>query len=174
MKKSHLYYIAGQPRVISLCTFQLLGMNSIEGYFFRVLIKNSDGIQFTDDELYIIIAYMEPDLETFGGKSLLPYRYCIDKDHRCHGVVNHVSRFSLIHSIDTEEGRCIVNSVSLKKVKESDKKVGSFCLNSDDDDDDEEVGKTIILFLARKCPFIGFHCFFSLLLLSRFSFESPL
>ena len=120
-------------------------LNLLKETIFRVLIKNSDGIQFTKDELYTIIAYMEPGLEAFGGQSLLPYRYCIDMDHRCHGVVNHAPKFSLIHSIDTEEGRCIVNSVNLKKVKKSNNMGGSFCLNSDDDDDRNNDGKTFLV-----------------------------
>ena len=104
---------------------------------------------------------MEPSLEEFGGQSLLPYRYCIDTNHRCHGVTNHVSPYSLIHSIDTEGGKCLVNSVNLRKVEQSDKELGNVCLKLDDDDEDVGMLKHF------KSLSLGFVVRFKIWIMSR-------
>ena len=68
---------------------------------------------FSEDEIYTLIAFLRPDLESYKNEPLLHHRYCIPSDDPCYNAVNDLPASSMISKVNHEEG-CVIDSYNLR------------------------------------------------------------
>ena len=83
---------------------------------FKQLLYNSEGITYTDQEIFVLISYTKPSLVDYKGYPLLPHRYCIEPKHPCYSAVNSLPSTSMLFSVQ-DNSRCTIKSFNLKRAK---------------------------------------------------------